>query len=145
MAHGDAVAIDAQDLHHEAMANLWCFSPTDEEAPGIRAEALAAFVQQIVAARRQQLHGGPAMLFYCWHDAQARQLRFSLVSACHGRLPFRCAVHPRASLDALARQIVDGDWNHPHWGAEGGAQDVIEDGAADAAPPPLPVFVADLP
>ncbi|WP_460581742.1 hypothetical protein [Hymenobacter arcticus] len=31
------------------------------------------------------------MQFYCWHDALASQLRFSLVSAA-ARLPFGCSI-----------------------------------------------------
>jgi hypothetical protein len=38
------------------------------------------------------------MRFYCWHDTQAGQLRFSLVSACHAALPFECPIEPAADL-----------------------------------------------
>jgi hypothetical protein len=43
-------------------------------------------------------HGVGPMRFYCWCDDQARQLRFSLVSAGPSLLPFRCLVEPAAEL-----------------------------------------------
>jgi cytochrome c1 len=54
------------------------------------ASALEIWLAAVVAGKRQQLQqqrGGYAMQFYCWHDAQASQLRFSLVAAA-APLPF---------------------------------------------------------
>ncbi|WP_242607271.1 hypothetical protein [Comamonas thiooxydans] len=78
------------------------------------------------------------MLFYCWHDAQTRQLRFSLVSSTHGRQPFGCAISPSAELAAVAEHIVKKDWLNADWGKTGpngpGAKTALS----------LPVFVANL-
>lgn len=134
MARDDVVAIDAADILHEAQANMWSFSPHDDAPQDISTAGLVHFITQIMAARQQQLTAQPPMLFYCWHDAQARQLRFSLVSATHGRLPFGCATNPAATLAAIAERVVHGDWYNPQWGALG-ADDTEPDSA-------LPVFVA---
>jgi hypothetical protein len=70
-------------------------------------------------------YGVGPMRFYCWCDAQAGQLRFSLVSAGPSLLPFRCLVEPAAELGAAARNFL----------------------AANAVipPAPLPVWVAVVP
>jgi hypothetical protein len=98
MAEDDAIVVDLDDIHHEALANMWSFSPDDDAASDLRPEDVAHFVGQVLEARRRLVaEGHAAMLFYCWHDAQTRQLRFSLVSAAHGRLPFRIALQHEAT------------------------------------------------
>lgn len=46
------------------------------------------------------------MTFYCWHDEQASQLRFSLVSASHGRLPFHTDIEVCKDLDYVAARFL---------------------------------------
>ncbi|MDO8071231.1 hypothetical protein O3299_06820 [Janthinobacterium sp. SUN176] len=140
MAQDDEVFIDADDINREAMENMWSFSPTDEETPQIEAADIVAFIRQVIAARRSAL-AGEEMLFYCWHDAQCRQLRFSLVSRSHGRLPFRCEVRETQDLALIADQVVNGDWRNEHF-----MQAPSEEGDAQEAPPfILPVFVVPVP
>ncbi|MDN2710266.1 hypothetical protein O0880_12625 [Janthinobacterium sp. SUN118] len=140
MAKDDAVEIDAADINHEAMSNMWRFSPTDEETPEITAADMRAFISKLVAARSSAL-AGEEMLFYCWHDAQCRQLRFSLVSRAHGRLPFRCEVRETQDLALIVDRVVDGDWHNEDY-----MQAPQEDGdAQEPAPFILPVFVVPVP
>lgn len=140
MAQDDEVFIDADDINREAMENMWSFSPTDEETPQIEAADIVAFIRQVIAARRSAL-AGEQMLFYCWHDAQCRQLRFSLVSRSHGRLPFRREVRETQDLSLIADQVVNGDWRNGDV-----MQAPSEDGDAQEAPPfILPVFVVPVP
>lgn len=139
MARNDKIVVDATDINHEASSNLWCFSPDDEESLGITAEALADFIEQVLVARQKQLSGNVPMLFSCWHEAQTRQLRFSLVSAAHGRLPFGCAIDPGAELASIAADIVKKDWLNAEWG-QAGPDDICEEPALSLA-----VFVAHLP
>ena len=139
MARNDEIVVDAIDINHEASSNLWSFSPDDEESLGITAEALADFIGQVLVARQKQLSGNVPMLFYCWHEAQTRQLRFSLVSAAHGRLPFGCAIDPGAELASIAADIVNQDWLNAEWG-QAGPDDICEGPALSLA-----VFVAHLP
>lgn len=141
MAEDDAIVVDPEDINHEALANMWCFSPGEDAASDVRPEDLAHFVGQVLEARRRRLaaDGHAPMWFYCWHDAQTRQLRFSLVSVAHGRLPFRGPIQQGAALLAIAERAVHGDWFNPQWGL------VPDSGMADDEPSPLPVFVAHLP
>lgn len=140
MAKDDAVEIDPDDINHEARTNMWSFSPTDAETPLIHAADIVEFIGQVIAARRSALEGED-MLFYCWHDAQCRQLRFSLVSRSHGRLPFRCALRETQDLSLIAERVVNGDWRN-----EDCMQARSEDGdAQEQVPFILPVFVAPVP
>ncbi|WP_409026333.1 hypothetical protein OX462_14220 [Janthinobacterium sp. SUN098] len=140
MAKDDAVEIDPDDINHEARTNMWSFSPTDEETPQIHAADIVAFIGEVIAARSSAL-AGEDMLFYCWHDAQCRQLRFSLVSRSHGRLPFRCALRETQDLSLIAERVVNGDWRNEHY-----MQAPSKDGDAQEPEPfILPVFVARVP
>ena len=140
MAKDDAVEIDPDDINHEATTNMWSFSPTDEETPQIHAAEIVEFIGQVIAARSSALVGED-MLFYCWHDAQCRQLRFSLVSRSHGRLPFRCALRETQDLSLIADRVVNGDWRNEHY-----MQEPPEQGdEQEPAPFVLPVFVAPVP
>ena len=142
MAKDDAVEIDPDNINHEAMSNMWSFSPTDEETPQIHAADIVAFIGQVIAARRSAL-AGEEMLFYCWHDAQCRQLRFSLVSRSHGRLPFRCELRETQDVSLIAERVVNGDWRNEHY-----MQAPSEDGDEqehEHEPFILPVFVVAVP
>ena len=137
LAQDDAVAIDSSDINQEAMTNMWRFSPTDEELPEIHAADIIAFISQVIAARRNAL-GTDDMLFYCWHDAQCGQLRFSLVSRSHGRLPFRCAVRETHDLALIVHSVVNEDW-HGDGDGDAAPHDTLEH-----LPFVLPVFVLPL-
>ncbi|WP_328569890.1 hypothetical protein [Janthinobacterium sp. P210006] len=140
MAQDDEVFIDADDINREAMENMWSFSPTDNETPHIEATDIVEFIGQVIAARSSALVG-EQMLFYCWHDAQCRQLRFSLVSRSHGRLPFRSEVRETQDLALIAERVVNGDWRNEDF-----MQAPSEEGdAQEPRPFILPVFVAPVP
>ena len=140
MAKDDAVEIDPDNINHEAMSNMWSFSPTDEETPQIHAADIVAFIGELIAARSCAL-AGEEMLFYCWHDAQCRQLRFSLVSRSHGRLPFRCELRETQDVSLIAERAVNGDWRNEQY-----MQAPSEEGdEEEAAPFILPVFVVAVP
>ncbi|HEU4818667.1 hypothetical protein [Janthinobacterium sp.] len=140
MAKDDAVEIDPDNINHEARTNMWSFSPTDEETPQIHAADIVEFIGEVIAARRSAVKGED-MLLYCWHDAQCRQLRFSLVSRSHGRLPFRCALRETQDLALIAERVVNGDWRNEDF-----MQAPSEEGdELEPAPFVLPVFVARVP
>ena len=138
MTRGDPVVIDRDDINHEANVNTWNFSPTEEEEPEITVAGVKAFVEAIIEERRARLQG-QSMLFYCWHDFQARQLRFSLVSSAHGRLPFGCTVAPTGDLSSIVARVVNQDWLSPQYAVSVDDDDPVRD-----APIVLPVFVLAL-
>jgi hypothetical protein len=126
LAAGDAIVKDPGDIHAEANANLWTFSPGDEESDPITSEALQGFVLAILDERQQwaKRHAVHGMTFYCWHDFQLRAIRFSLVSSSYGRLPFGCRTRTADDLLTITRQSVERDWNNAEY---------FHDDMADAA------------
>ena len=78
------------------------------------------------------------MLFYGWHDAQVAQLRFSLVSADHGCLPFGCPVEPTADLELIVASFLESPY-HDGISLAGGSADGNNPDSA------LPVWVLSLP
>lgn len=123
----DGVVVCPDDMIAEARGNLWCFGLDDEQRAAVAAAEVEGFVRAVAAARGRWLveRGAGPMRYYCWHDAQAGQLRLSLVSAGPGPLPFGCPVDLAAELDGVVRDFI---------------------GAVDVVPPaPLPVWVAVVP
>lgn len=108
MARDDETLIDLDDINHDANSNLWRFSPTAAEQADITAAGLRELILGLLDARREQL-AGKAMRFYCWHDSQARQLRLSLVSQAHGRLPFGREIRETDDPAEVATR-VHADW-----------------------------------
>ena len=140
MAQDDDVLIDPDDINHEAINNMCSFSPTEEETPQMHAADIVEFIEELIAARSSALVG-ENMLFYCWHDAQCRQLRYSLVSRSHGRLPFRCELRETQDLALIADRVVNGDWRNEHY-----MQAPSDDGdEQEQVPFVLPVFVVPVP
>lgn len=142
VSHDEDLVISTERLNDEATSNMWYFSPSDDVCHEMDAHQVESFVRQVIENRRSLLRklSSPEMVFYCWHDAVARQLRFSMVSACHGRLPFSCDLHATADLHEVIHQVVNEDWLVPN-----GARDDAEDEPGQEAAPRLTVFVAHLP
>jgi len=82
-------------LFEEANENLFYLGPTGFELALLTAPNVEKWLHAVLAGKRWQLLAQRGrhypMQFYCWHDAQASQLRFSLISAA-AALPFSCAL-----------------------------------------------------
>ncbi|MCE9560831.1 MAG: hypothetical protein K8U57_02130 [Planctomycetes bacterium] len=104
----DAVVVEPSDVVVEARGNLWTFGLDDEQRATVAPADVEEFVRAVVAARGQWLakRGLGPMRFYCWHDAQAGQLRFSLISTSHAALPFECPVEPVAAIRAVVQGFL---------------------------------------
>ena len=105
----DRVTVAPDDLMSEARENQWSFSVTCDEASTISVGDIQDFISAVVQARKEALtnDGRPvgSMRFYCWFDAMACQLRFSIVSAKGDALPFGCAI-VNAELPSIARAFL---------------------------------------
>ncbi|MCC7634233.1 hypothetical protein [Stenotrophomonas rhizophila] len=108
----DPLVIDSDCINTEATGNMCSFSQAGRSVP--EPGALVAWIQRIAAHRATQLHGH-AVTFYYWHDMQARQLRLSLVSRSHGRLPFGCHHVETPDIDSVVRSVVVDDWRNPKY------------------------------
>src|SRR5687768_10939681 len=86
------------DLKQEIQTNSWRISMTQEERASISQEDLLNFFYAVIDNRREQMqhsHCNHGMWFYVWHDQQASQLRFSLISDFHTELPFGAKTIPQ--------------------------------------------------
>lgn len=101
-------------IHSEAHPNMWSFSLTMKQAKETTVEDVENFLYCVMAGREKQFQKqniqAKSITFYCWHDAQAGQLRFSLVSSCHGYLPFGAKLKHVSSV-----QIIIKDWLDSHY------------------------------
>ncbi len=140
----DQVVIAPSDLGAEARGNQWSFALTSRQAAVLSPAHVASFVRAVAAARGRLLseRGAAPMLFSCWHDDQASQLRFSLVSASHDRLPFHCEVDQSATLESIAASFLDSPYHDGF--ALSSAFDTDANGEGDAVRV-LPVWVVTLP
>ena len=110
----DPVVVCPDDIDAEARGNRWSFALSPEQAAVVAVADVIAFAAGVEAARRSWLmaHHCKPMVMYWWHDAQAGQLRFGLVSASHGRLPFGCSVVPALSLEAVVAEWLASPYLH---------------------------------
>ena len=144
----DAVTVDPGDITVEARGNQWSFSLSAGMAAVVTVADVEAFAAGVADARRAWLaaRGAGPMVLYWWHDRQAGQLRFSLVSAAHGLLPFGARVVSAAGLRAIAE-----DWlSSPYLdGIPWSATRPLAPGEAETetgpSPPDLPVWSVRLP
>ena len=108
----DILVIDETEsgLEIEARNNLWSFSISSDQIQGLTKFDVTVFLEDVIESRRQQIiqqfSGQHSMIFYCWHDEQAGQLRFSLVSVSHGCLPFHAHVEVRDKLEYIAERFL---------------------------------------
>lgn len=98
------------DLDEELKNNTWLISASQEVCNTLTKEEILEFINKLVANRRKQVeqsnknHG---MFFYMWFDEQAVQLRFSLISDSHGRLPFGCIVQTISAPDLIIKSFLN--------------------------------------
>ncbi len=111
------VDISQEGLLSECRENLRTFSISQSQAEVTTVEDVLNFLSGIMQARERQINArsGPTnpMIFYCWFDEQASQLRFSLVSTWHNRLPFGALVE---ETDDFAKVVSSFLGNRHHNG-----------------------------
>jgi hypothetical protein len=108
---GDSVVVRPDDVIAEAQGNLYTFGLTEEQYAARPQSEVETFVREVAESRGRWLaKRGGRMQFYCWHDAQAGQLRMSLVSAA-STLPFGCVIDPSAELSVVVDSFLRKDWS----------------------------------
>ncbi len=110
----DEIIIDRHIINNEADGNCWKFTMSQELASDTKLEHVMAFASQVKQSRKNWLieHGAQSMVMYWWHDEMSGQLCFSLVSLCHGKLPFGCKVILRHTKSL--EDIVNEWFNSPY-------------------------------
>ncbi|WP_422380249.1 hypothetical protein [Marinicellulosiphila megalodicopiae] len=81
------VIINSTELNNEAHENMYTFGISERDIKDWGTESINQF---IIECRDLYLSKKPniPMIFYSWFDNQAGQLRISMVSSSHNKLPF---------------------------------------------------------
>lgn len=141
--------IDAADIvidpngNTEPNGNLCCISLSRAQADTLNPEDITRFVLNAVDrfdAKRRAVAHDHKMLFYCWVDTMAGQLRFSVVSS--QPLPFVCDTRVIPDLSVIARHLLACPWLD---GIPFGELEPADDSPATDETQTLDVFVLDLP
>jgi hypothetical protein len=102
------IGTTVDELTTELSTNTWRISLSSTERTALSGNDLVNFFDEIIQDRHEQLrqsnvkHG---LIFYLWHDRQASQLRFSLISDFHKKLPFQ-AETVSASLVEIIHEFL---------------------------------------
>ncbi|OPA73688.1 hypothetical protein BVG16_26710 [Paenibacillus selenitireducens] len=92
------------DLDEEIANNMWHISSNIELIKALTLKDYRDFFNRVIQNRRDQIidstqnHG---MIFYLWFDQLACQLRFSLISDLHKKLPFQCDLEILKHMDDI--------------------------------------------
>lgn len=145
LAAQEPVCISAS-VREEAQGNLFSLCLPTSELAQLTAGDLETWLRSVVTAKRTQLLQGLGfeypMCFYCWVDAQAGQLRFSLVAAGHAaNLPFGCALR-FVALAIVTQEYIDLLYSHLSASEESESQD---DAPFSEAPFVLNIWVTHIP
>jgi len=105
----------ADDLMLEIRNNTWLISMSDVDRQQTTVTELLDFIEKVISNRQLQLVKSPVkhgMKFYLWHDKQASQLRFCLVSDFHTSLPFDTTIEESALTPILSDFLKSKDGIH---------------------------------
>lgn len=105
---GDEIVVRPDEPDTEARCNQWGFGLDAEQRAVVTARDVEEFIWAVVKARGRWLaeRGLGPMRFYCWPDAQAGQLRFSLVSSGGIRGLFACPVDAVSLLRVVVSDFL---------------------------------------
>ncbi|PKF56464.1 hypothetical protein CW748_09720 [Alteromonadales bacterium alter-6D02] len=84
--------VHSTDINEEANSNMVTFGTNESLLQDWGKDSIKAFVLECAELYNLKNTVAP-MTFYSWYDEMAGQIRISAVSACHGKLPFRCNVN----------------------------------------------------
>lgn len=105
-----------EGLLFECRENLWTFAISQSQVEAITVEDVLYFLSAVMQARERQIKARPEpinpMIFYCWFDDQASQLRFSLVSTSHNRLPFGAIVEETDNFAQIVKLFLSSRYHN---------------------------------
>jgi hypothetical protein len=84
-----------EDLKTEIKNNTSFISINSIDKSKIKLDDLLEFYEALISKKSEQIKetlSSHRMIFYTWFDEQASQLRFSLISDSHEKLPFGAAI-----------------------------------------------------
>jgi hypothetical protein len=99
---------DSEDaIDQEIANNTWSISVSNELVTQLSVKDFIVFFGEVISNRRKQINFcNKDMLFYVWFDWQAAQLRFSLISDYHSKLPFSCEIETIVNLEPIIEEFL---------------------------------------
>lgn len=97
-----------KDLQYETAENTWSVSMNQELANEFTVEELVSFFSQVKSNRKEQIveNSEHPMIFYAWFDWQSASLKFSLISAFHGTLPFSASHKMIPNIEPILAEFL---------------------------------------
>jgi hypothetical protein len=94
-------------VKEEIYENMWVISLDENLTPSINKETVKNFIDTLIQQRQEQVTAlnYPATL-YLWHDEQAAQLRFNILSGHRFKLPFGCKVELQDTIDSILDEFI---------------------------------------
>jgi hypothetical protein len=106
----DQITVDSSNIDKESHSNHWSFSISSAEAAVCDSLGIEQFITSVIDCRCASLLAQNAelksMLFYCWHDEMASQIRFSMISASHDRMPFGGTIQIEPELSQITASFL---------------------------------------
>jgi hypothetical protein len=106
-------SLEEEEIHE----NMWAISFTKRFATKVTKQELLNCVNNLIRARQEQVSalGYPAT-FYIWHDGQAGQLCFNILSEHRTSLPFGSLVELQNSIDSILEEFLNACTGFIPWG-----------------------------
>ncbi len=112
-----ALTVDTSEtgLLREAQSNQWGFFFTQEQIEDLSLKDVIGFLNAVTEIYQSHLserfNQKLQFIFYCWFDEQASELRFSVVSASHGSLPFGSPIQAMPDVNQLVKHFLSSPYH----------------------------------
>lgn len=103
------ISDDIHDLYKETENNTWSISISEDLALKITVEDFMNFFDKVIFNRQKQIRGSNGqneMFFYAWFDGFSGQVKFSLISCIHQKLPFGCEIQILNELNPVIQEFL---------------------------------------
>lgn len=97
------------EIEKEIDHNCWWISGSVEQIQSLSLNEWEDYIHKLIADRVNQLNASKVsvnLIFYCWYDEFAGQLRFNVINSNHKRLPFGCNYKP-VPLEGVIRPFIN--------------------------------------
>lgn len=103
---------NAAELKKEMERNYWWIGGSPEQIASLSFQEWREYMRRLVENRQAQLDNSKVdtdLIFYCYHDHQAGQLRFNIISSAHSELPFSCKTE-EVEMDIVLKDFLQDEF-----------------------------------
>jgi hypothetical protein len=104
---------NSNDIDKEIDKNYWLITGTNEQISSLTSTEWLDYFNRLIVNRQCQLNNSKVktdLVFYCYHDELAGQLRFNIISATHTKLPFGCK-YIEDTLENVLNAFINDKYN----------------------------------